>query len=267
MTSAEKGPINLSHQSSTAIRPEELAKLIGSRMGEGFQPKPVYRTGLAAEAGSFVAADFRASGARLAKLAPTPDPVPTEPAVQRQEPAAIPAEPITKAVPARDIEAELAAAYERGLADGRAEGKAQAEASAVSRAESELKGARDFFLTAAKKLETPENIAASELSAAISNAVSRLASERVGYAIDAHPEAFLDRITVLADRVAQGIRDVTVFMNPEDFELIHKHLQDAEEDGPRMAAAKTLGRGDIEVRCAGISLKDALDQPKQQAFE
>ena len=88
----------------------------------------------------------------------------------------------------------------------------------------------------------------------------RLAAERAGQMIDALPTAFAARVEAMADRVAQGVRAVSVRLNPDDLAVITPHLAGLEVTGTaELIADARLSRGDVEVRAEGIRLADLLE--------
>jgi len=67
-------------------------------------------------------------------------------------------------------------------------------------------------------------------------------------------------VEAMADRVAQGVRAVSVRLNPEDLEAIRPHLAGCEVlEGAALTADARLARGDVEVRAEGIRLADLLE--------
>jgi len=59
--------------------------------------------------------------------------------------------------------------------------------------------------------------------------------------------------------VAQGLRQVTLRLNPEDLQALAPHLPGSDLlSEARVAADPRLARGDLEVRAEGILLSDLL---------
>lgn len=178
--------------------------------------------------------------------------------------------------PARGAEAQLATeevaqrlaeARAEGYAEGRADGveaghaAGLAEGMAAGRAEAEaaLGPARDAFLAAVARLGEDAGLA-DGLAGVLAEAVRKLAAERAGQMIEALPAAFAARVEAMADRVAQGVRAVSVRLNPDDLAAIRPHLAGCEVlEGAALAADARLARGDVEVRAEGIRLADLLE--------
>ena len=77
--------------------------------------------------------------------------------------------------------------------------------------------------------------------------------------IDALPPAFAARVEALADRVAQGVRAVSLRLNPDDLAAITPHLAGFDVlGGAVLAPDPRLSRGDVEVRAEGIRLADLI---------
>ncbi len=143
-----------------------------------------------------------------------------------------------------------AAGLAKGLAEGRMQGLAEAEAGVVA--------ARDAFAALAARLAVTGAEGGDALSAALAAAVRSLAAQRAGQAIDALPEGFVRRIEALADRVAQGVRAVTVALNPDDLAAVSPYLAGSELNGATLAPDARLARGDVVVRAEGIVLSDLI---------
>lgn len=157
----------------------------------------------------------------------------------------------------------LAEGHEQGRAEGRAAGRAEGHAAGhaqgLAEAEAALGHARRLFETAAARLTAPDPSDLGALSGALTRAIAHLASQRAGQQIDIAPGPFLARIEALADRVAQGLRDVTIRLNPADLEAIEAHLHGSPllQDN-RLKADPRLARGDTEIHAEGIALSDLL---------
>ena len=136
------------------------------------------------------------------------------------------------------------------MAQGRTQGLAEAAADVVA--------ARDAFVTLAARLAVTGAEGGADLSAALTSAVRSLAAQRAGQAIDTLPAPFLHRIEALADRVAQGLRAVTVALNPDDLAAITPFLAASDLNGATLAPDPRLARGDAVVRAEGIVLSDLI---------
>lgn len=170
-----------------------------------------------------------------------------------------PAEPVVEVIdPAKRLAEARAEGYAAGHADGVQEGVARGIAEGRAAAEAELAPARGAFLAAAARLAVAGD-PADDIAAVLAEAVRKLAAERSGQMIDALPAAFAARVEVLADRVAQGVRAVSLRLNPEDLAAITPHLAGFDVlGGAELAADARLARGDVEVRAEGIRLADLI---------
>lgn len=178
-----------------------------------------------------------------------------------------PARAAAAQVSMEELAQRLAEARAEGYAQGRADGMeaghaaGHAEGVVAGRAEAEaaLGPARALFLTAVARMEEGAGLA-DGLAGVLAEAVRKLAAERAGQMIEALPEAFAARVEAMADRVAQGVRAVSVRLNPDDLEAIRPHLAGCEVlEGAVLAADPRLARGDVEVRAEGIRLADLLE--------
>jgi flagellar assembly protein FliH len=161
--------------------------------------------------------------------------------------------------PARRLAEARGEGYAAGRADGLEEGRIEGRAAALTEAEAGLVPARDAFVAALAGLTGGPDLA-DEIAGVIAAAVRRLAAERAGQMIDALPAAFAARVEAMADRVAQGVRSVTVRLNPDDLAVITPHLAGLEVAGSaELVADARLARGDVEVRAEGIRLADLLE--------
>lgn len=149
--------------------------------------------------------------------------------------------------------------FDEGLAQGRAEGRAEAQAAAEADLGATIGPARDAFLAATARLVAGPDLA-DGIAEVIAGAVRRLAAERAGQMIDALPAAFAARVEAMADRVAQGVRAVSVRLNPDDLAAITPHLAGFDVLGAaELVPDARLARGDVEVRVEGIRLADLLE--------
>lgn len=170
-----------------------------------------------------------------------------------------PVEPVVEVIdPAKRLAEARADGYAAGHADGAQEGFARGLAEGRAAAEAEIAPARGAFLAAAARLAVAGD-PADDIAAVLAEAVRKLAAERAGQMIDALPAAFAARVEVLADRVAQGVRAVSLRLNPDDLAAITPHLAGYDVlGGAVLAADARLARGDVEVRAEGIRLADLI---------
>lgn len=226
----------------------EVMALVRAKSGKGF----------AGAARSAVDGGFRAVAMeRVARLA-VPEAV-SDGVAHEDEIVAVDAgvEPLVPAV--EDLLAEARdAGFAAGKAAGKAAGLAEGRALGAADAASGVVAARDAFVALAARLAVTGLDGAAELSAVLSAAVRQMAAARAGQAIDALPAPFLMRIEALADRVAQGVRVVTVAVNPDDLAAVAPYLAGSDLAGAVFAADARLARGDVLVRAEGIVLADLI---------
>lgn len=174
----------------------------------------------------------------------------------------LPSPPEPVAPPAPDPALRLAEVRAEALAEGRAQGRDEGLAEGLARgraeAEAELAAARAAFVTVARSLGAAGPDLSDRLAEMMAAAVRALAAQRAGQAIDTLPAAFIARIAQLADRVAQGMRTVTLRLNPDDLAAIAPHLSGTDLDGATLSPDPALRRGDVEVRADGIRLADLM---------
>jgi flagellar assembly protein FliH len=170
-----------------------------------------------------------------------------------------PPEPVVEVIdPARRLADARAEGYAAGHADGVEEGLSRGRAEGRAAAEAELAPARGAFLSAAARLAVAGD-PADDIAGMLAEAVRKLAAERAGQMIDALPAAFAARVEVMADRVAQGVREVSLRLNPEDLAAIGPHLEGFDVlGGAVLVADARLARGDVDVRAEGIRLADLI---------
>lgn len=230
-----------------ALAPAELAARLRATVSGSFTG----RAPLVAVDGGFRAARLD----QFARVGADVEPAPPAPAA---EPAPPPPDPARLLADAR---AEgFADGQVQGLARGRAEGHAEGRREAMAEAEAALGAARDAFAAALRGLAAAP-AASDALAGMLADAVRTLAAQRAGQAIDALPAAFAARVAALADRVAQGMRTVTVRLHPDDLAAIAPHLAGTDLDGVTLSPDPHLSRGDVDVRGDGIVLSDLLAAP------
>ncbi len=144
-----------------------------------------------------------------------------------------------------------AAVLEAARAEGVAKGRADAEA--------DFAAARAAFDAALEVLSDPSPLAEG-LITAIEDAVLRLASERAGYAIEASPQPFMDRIASLADRVAACATDIRLGLHPDDLDALQPYLAEHPLEKANFTADASLSRGDIRLKTANLGVDDLLQK-------
>ena len=190
-----------------------------------------------------------------AGLEPTEDPaadLPTPEAVS--SPAPEPEAPEDMAITAATEDA-----YQRGFLDG--------QKSAETEVEHMMSHALGLLTQVTHSFAAQVDGAIEELATSIEASVLSLASSRAGTAIDTVPEAFLQRIKTLADRIHSSATHPIVRLNPLDL-LVLKPILEQSQDllNLRLVSDANLQRGDIDLSLEGIRLTDLLprvDQPAQ----
>ena len=188
-------------------------------------------------------------------------PEPTEdPAADLPTPeAASPPAPEPEAPEDMAITAATEDAYQRGFLEG--------QKSAETEVEHMMSHALGLLTQVTQSFAAQVDGAIEELATSIEASVLSLASSRAGTAIDAVPEAFLQRIKTLADRIHSSATHPIVRLNPLDL-LVLKPILEQSQDllNLRLVSDANLQRGDIDLSLEGIRLTDLLprvDQPAQ----
>jgi flagellar assembly protein FliH len=157
------------------------------------------------------------------------------------------------------------AELERRLADAREQGHEQGRAQALEQLAAERAGlaqAAKALAAALARLERPSPDQVAVLARAMDAAVTRLATERAGIAIDRAPAGFARRVSRLAERLACHPGRVTVRLHPDDLAAIQPFLaDDGAPDISALAGARLVGdpglqRGDADLETAGIRIAD-----------
>lgn len=152
-----------------------------------------------------------------------------------------------------------AEALERIRAEAYAAGRADAEAEARAG----VAAATEVLEAAAQALMQPAADATASLRAEITEAVLTLASERAGLEIDAMPDAFVERIEALADRIHSRAIQPVLRLHPDDLVAIEPFVAASDSlSAMRIVAAPELSRGDVDLTVEGLRLSDRiLGQP------
>ncbi|NBR91407.1 MAG: hypothetical protein EBS68_16150, partial [Rhodobacteraceae bacterium] len=136
-----------------------------------------------------------------------------------------------------------------------AEGRAAAEAEMHSH----LTDAIAVLRAAATALMHPAPDALAGLQSEIADTVLRIASERAGLEIDSMPDAFVERITTLAERIYQATNQPVLRLNPYDHSAIAELIEGNDIlSTMRIIASGELARGDIELVVDGLSIADRI---------
>jgi flagellar biosynthesis/type III secretory pathway protein FliH len=136
-----------------------------------------------------------------------------------------------------------------------AEGRAAAEAEMHSH----LTDAIAVLRAAATALMHPAPDALAGLQSEIADTVLRIASERAGLEIDSMPDAFVERIATLAERIYQATNQPVLRLNPHDHSAIAELIECNDSlSTMRIIASGELERGDIELVVDGLSISDRI---------
>ena len=142
-------------------------------------------------------------------------------------------------------------AYQRGFQDG--------QTSAETEVEQMMTHALGLLNQTTQSFAAQVDGAIDELAASIEASVLSLASSRAGLAIDACPEAFIQRIKTLADRIHTSATQPIVRLNPLDLFVLKPILEQSKDLlNLRLVSDANLQRGDIDLSLEGISLTDVL---------
>jgi flagellar assembly protein FliH len=147
--------------------------------------------------------------------------------------------------------AAIEEAYQRGFQNG--------QTSAETEVEQMMTHALDLLNQTTQSFAAQVDGAIDELATSIEASVLSLASSRAGLAIDACPEAFIQRIKTLADRIHTSATQPILRLNPLDL-FVLKPIFEQSKDllNLRLVSDANLQRGDIDLSLEGIRLTDVL---------
>ena len=147
--------------------------------------------------------------------------------------------------------AAVAEAYQRGFQDG--------QTSAETEVEQMMTHALGLLNQTTQSFAAQVDGAIDELATSIEASVLSLASSRAGLAIDACPEAFIQRIKTLANRIHTSATQPIVRLNPLDLFVLKPILEQSKDLlNLRLVSDANLQRGDIDLSLEGIRLTDVL---------
>ena len=120
-----------------------------------------------------------------------------------------------------------------------------------------LKGLHQIIDNIKKK----EAVDKTALTESILKAVTRLASERAGTIIDAHPETFKNKIISFADKIEQLSTNLILNLNPVDADLLKKTLSKSLSDKKvEIKKNSELFRGDFIFQMGAVEIGDLLSE-------
>ncbi|WP_213685034.1 FliH/SctL family protein [Roseicyclus sp.] len=148
----------------------------------------------------------------------------------------------------------------------RAEAFAAGRAEAEAEAEARLSTAVETLAAAAHAFQHPTAEMMASLRAEITEAVLKLASDRAGLEIDTIPDAFVERIETLADRIHGQATQAVLRLNPEDHEAIAALIAGSDSlASMRVVTSAELSRGDVDLVVDGLRISDRiLGQPARR---
>ncbi|MDA0186318.1 MAG: FliH/SctL family protein [Proteobacteria bacterium] len=151
------------------------------------------------------------------------------------------------------------------MPDG-AEMRDQIRAEVEAEAEARLSTAVETLAAAAHAFQHPTAEMMASLRAEITEAVLKLASERAGIEIDTIPDAFVERIETLADRIHGQATQAVLCLNPEDHQAISALIAGSDSlASMRVVTSAELSRGDVDLVVDGLRLSDRiLGQPTRR---
>ena len=142
-------------------------------------------------------------------------------------------------------------AYQRGFQDG--------QTSAETEVEQMMTHALGLLNQTTQSFAAQVDGAIDELATSIEASVLSLASSRAGLAIDACPEAFIQRIKTLANRIHTSATQPIVRLNPLDLFVLKPILEQSNDLlNLRLVSDANLQRGYIDLSLEGIRLTDVL---------
>ncbi|MDA0963361.1 MAG: FliH/SctL family protein, partial [Proteobacteria bacterium] len=149
------------------------------------------------------------------------------------------------------------------LAQIRSEAHAAGRAEAEAEARAHLTAATEILAAAAQALHQPGSDVLAGLRAEITQAVLSIASERAGLEIDTMPDAFVERIEVLADRIHSRATQPVLRLHSDDLAAITPLIENSDSlSNMRIIASDDLARGDVDLAVDGLRMSDRiLGQP------
>ncbi len=98
-----------------------------------------------------------------------------------------------------------------------------------------------------------------ELNKSITALISDLFEEVLGYEIDNKNKFFQDRISKLADSVESSVKDIQIYLNPEDYSAINEYNS---KNGLNLSFKvnpdEKLNRGDLRIKSGSIEMSDIV---------
>ena len=135
------------------------------------------------------------------------------------------------------------------------------EQAAITDLENKQEEALQGFHQIIDNIKKKEAVDKTALTESILKAVTRLASERAGTIIDAHPETFKNKIISFADKIEQLSTNLILNLNPVDADLLKKTLSKSLSDKKvEIKKNSELFRGDFIFQMGAIEIGDLLSE-------
>ena len=135
------------------------------------------------------------------------------------------------------------------------------EQAAITDLENKQKEALQDFHQIIDNIRKKEAVDKTALTESILKAVTRLASERAGTIIDAHPETFKNKIISFADKIEQLSTNLILNLNPVDADLLKKTLSKSLSDKKvEIKKNSELFRGDFIFQMGAVEIGDLLSE-------
>ena len=132
---------------------------------------------------------------------------------------------------------------------------------AVTELENSKQEALETFQIIIDNIKKKEAVDKTDLTHSILKAVTRLASERAGNAIDEHPEAFKNKIISFADKIEQESKNLILNLNPIDANLIKRNLAKSLSDKKvEIKENSELFRGDFIFQMGAVEIGDLISE-------
>ncbi len=98
-----------------------------------------------------------------------------------------------------------------------------------------------------------------ELNRSINNLISKLCEEVIGYGIDKNVEFFQEKIQNLTSSIENSIKNVQVFLSPEDHDIITKYNDEKKiQLSFTIQPDEKLERGDVRIKSGSIEMADIV---------
>ena len=132
---------------------------------------------------------------------------------------------------------------------------------AATELENNQQEALKTFQVIIDNVKKKEVVDKTDLIQSILRAVTRLASERAGSAIDETPDAFRKKIVSFADKIEQESKNLILNLNPTDANLLKKNLAKSLSDkNVEIRENSELFRGDFIFQMGAVEIGDLISE-------